>query len=204
MFLPDLNVENDLWSKGYSNIVGIDEVGRGAWAGPLVAAGVILPHNFKIPTGFADSKQLSAKSRAKFDNFIRSKAQAIAIAEISHEIINKIGIGHTTQMAFRKIIKTLPISPDFILIDAFQIKYVAKSIQKPIKHGDRISVSIAAASIIAKVYRDKLMVNLAKIYEYYGFDKHKGYGTKMHQEAIQKYGFCKIHRTNYNLKFLSS
>lgn len=204
MFLPTLDVEKSLWRQGFNYIVGIDEVGRGSWAGPLVAAGVILPKNFKVPKGFGDSKQLTAKARQKFDKFIKTVAVSHRTVEIASDKINKIGIGAATQTAFRKITKLLSPSPDFILIDAFHIKYLAKSRQNAIKHGDQISASIAAASIIAKVYRDDLMQRESQKYPHYGFEKHKGYGTRSHQMAIQKYGFCQIHRTSYNLNFLFS
>ncbi|KKR78124.1 MAG: ribonuclease HII [Candidatus Curtissbacteria bacterium GW2011_GWA1_40_9] len=202
MFFPNLTAEKNLWSKGLPNVVGIDEVGRGSWAGPLVAAGVILPRNFKIPDGFGDSKQISAKLRLEFSGLLKTTAVCYSIVEIRHTIINKVGIGTATQIAFRKIVKQLNPPADFILVDAFHIKYLPQSKQAAIKHGDQISASIAAASIIAKVYRDKLMKNLSTKYPAYGFQSNKGYGTKMHQGAIQKYGFCNIHRTSYNLNYL--
>lgn len=202
MILPTLKVEKSLWKKGFTNVVGIDEVGRGSWAGPLVAAGVILPKNFIAPKNFADSKQISPQLRTQFDKIIRQQAKCVAVAEISHSTINKIGVGIANQMAFRKVLKLLAVPADFVLVDALHIKYLAKSIQNPIKHGDQIVTSIAAASIVAKVYRDNLMQGLAKNFPKYGFEKHKGYGTKIHQDAILKYGFCNIHRTSYNLNFL--
>lgn len=204
MVLPSLTVEKDLWTKGYESVVGIDEVGRGSWAGPLVAAGVILPQSFKIPTGFADSKQLSKATRNTFDSLIKNASAGYKIVEIPSDVINKIGIGKATQLAFLKITKQIKPSANFTLVDAFHIKYLAKSKQAAIKHGDQLSASIAAASIIAKVYRDNLMEAISSKYPRYGFEKHKGYGTKFHQNAIQKHGFCQIHRTNYNLSFLFS
>lgn len=201
---PNLALEKDLWSKGLNYIVGIDEVGRGSWAGPLVAAGVILPENFKVPRNFADSKQLSKQAREYFNDFIKSEALGYKIVEVQIAIINKIGIGKATQLAFRKITRQIAPKPNYTLIDAFYIKYLAKSKQKPVKHGDEISASIAAASIIAKVHRDNLMEEVSKTYPKYGFEKHKGYGTTTHQTAIKKYGFCEIHRINYNLNFLFS
>lgn len=204
MYLPNLSIEKQLWANGSRHIIGIDEVGRGSWAGPLVAAGVILPQNFKVPYGLADSKKLSHLKRAQFSRLICEKAVAFNIAEISPFSINKIGIAKATQKAFRKIINSITPAPDFHLIDAFYIKYLAKSKQYAVKYGDSISASIAAASIIAKVYRDDLMVNISQIYPNYAFEKHKGYGTKLHQQNIKKFGFCKIHRTSYNLNYLIS
>jgi ribonuclease HII len=201
--LPDLSFEKDLWKKGFNYIVGMDEVGRGSWAGPLVAAGVILPHKYKIPKGLADSKLVNKSLRRKLAKSILSDAVAVKIVEISNLQINKIGIGAATQTAFRKIIYSISSVPDFCLIDAFYVKYVAKKKQLPIKHGDVLCASISAASIVAKVYRDDLMRKLAEKFPLYGFEKHKGYGTMAHQMAIKKNGFCQIHRTSYNLRFLS-
>ncbi len=202
MILPTLKVEKTLWGKGLEFIVGIDEVGRGSWAGPLVAAGVILPKDFRIPSGLKDSKQLTKGKREEFNVLIKRTALCYSIVEVSHTIINKIGVGEANQIAFRQVINRLKQKPDFAIIDGFHIKYVAKSKQLPIKFGDAKCASIAAASIIAKVYRDHLMTSLSAIYPKYSFEQHKGYGTKNHQKAIQKYGFCEIHRTGYNLNFL--
>lgn len=201
--LPDLSYEKDLWQKGFKYIVGIDEVGRGSWAGPLVAAGVILPHEYKIPKGLADSKLVKKEERKRLAKLIQDEALSIKIVEVSNLQINKIGVGQATQKAFRKIINSISPAPDFCLIDAFYIKYLAKKRQLPIKHGDALCASISAASIVAKVYRDDLMRKLANLYPNYGFEKHKGYGTKFHQQAILDHGFSKIHRTGYNLRFLS-
>lgn len=202
MFPPNLTAEKNLWSKGFDYVVGIDEVGRGSWAGPLVAAGVILPRNFKVLKGFADSKKLTANAREEFCTLIKNVALGYRIVEIASGKINKIGIGAATQIAFRKITRLIIPNPDFMLIDAFHIKYLPKSRQNAIKHGDELSASIAAASIIAKVYRDNLMQEESQKYPHYGFEKHKGYGTRDHQSAIQRHGFCQIHRTSYNLDFL--
>ncbi len=204
MFLPTLEFEKNLWKKGINFIVGIDEVGRGSWAGPLVASGVILPKTFKVPPGFADSKKLTQKSRESFCAFIKSIALGFYIAEISNSQITKYGLTKSTQKVFRRITKNIRPKQDFVLVDAFHIKYLPKSKQTAIIKGDEKCASIAAASIIAKVYRDKLMEKYSSIYPDYGFEKHKGYGTKLHQAAIQKYGFSQIHRTGYNLNFLFS
>lgn len=202
MVLPDLLQEKSLWQKGITRIVGIDEVGRGSWAGPLVAAGVILPQDFILPKYLADSKLLSAKKRRDLDKILRKEVLAFKIAEISHRVINKIGIGKATQIAFRKIVNSIAPRPDYCLVDAFHIKYLTRMSQKAIKHGDMTCASIAAASIIAKVYRDSLMEKMSLKFPNYGFEKHKGYGTKDHQLAIKTYGFSAYHRTSYNLNFL--
>lgn len=200
--LPTLDIELSLWLKGYKYIVGIDEVGRGSWAGPLVAAGVILPPGFKIPDGLADSKLVKHQKRNKLSQIIKKSAIGYYIAEISVHQIDKIGVGAATFVAFRKIIKNISPSADFCLIDAFHIKYLKRKKQMAVANGDKISASIAAASIIAKVYRDNLMRRLHFKFPQYGFGKHKGYGTKIHQEAIREFGLSKIHRRSYNLGFL--
>ncbi|MBI2012822.1 ribonuclease HII [Candidatus Curtissbacteria bacterium] len=201
---PDLSLEKALWGKGYRNVAGVDEVGRGSWAGPLVAAAVILPKNFKIPQNFGDSKQLKPLIRKKFAKEIKTVAKAYSIVEIGVSAINKYGIGSASHSAFRKAVRSLDPKADFLLIDAFYIKHLKRTNQKAIVHGDQRSASIAAASIIAKVYRDNLMRELSKKYPQYRLGKHKGYGTRLHQEAISEHGFTEIHRTSYNLSFLAS
>lgn len=204
MHLPTFDEEHFLWKQGYQHIAGVDEVGRGCFAGPVVTAAVILPQTFTSKKAVNDSKKLSAKVRTELAEVIKQQAIAFSIAEVSVAIINKIGIGKATQQAFRSAIKHLSKKPDFILIDAFYIQKLSKRNQKPIVHGDGLSISIAAASIIAKVYRDALMQKLHKNYEAYDFFTNKGYGTKKHREAIQKYGLCKLHRTSFDLsRFLA-
>lgn len=183
-------------------IAGIDEVGRGSWAGPLVAAGVVLSDNFTIPKGFSESKSVSQQKRAKFAQIILQKAISVATAEIPASQIDKIGISKVTNKAFRLVAKKLEPQADFFLLDAFYIKHFSKKKQLAVVKGDMKSVSIAAASIVAKVHRDALMVKLSRTYPKYGFGKHKGYGTRLHQDAIRTYGFCEIHRTSYNLNYL--
>lgn len=204
MILPDLKLEKALWEKGHKLVCGIDEVGRGSWAGPLVAAGVILPQNFSIPANLADSKQVAKEERKRLAAIIKKTAVSINIVEVSVKKINAVGIGKATQLAFRKIVTTFKSNPTYYLVDAFQIKYFAKGKQLAVKHGDVKSASIAAASIVAKVYRDNLMEKLSRKYPQYGFERHKGYGTTLHQNNIKVNGFCKIHRTSYNLSFLNS
>jgi ribonuclease HII len=203
MIFPTLDIENQLWSEGKRLVCGIDEVGRGCFAGPVVVGAVIFPEGVSVPEGVADSKLLKPTQREELSVLVKKEALAWAVAEISVTHINKVGIGKATQMAFRKVVKLLEKSPDYILIDAFYIQHLSRKRQQAVKDGDKICASISAASIIAKVYRDKLMTDLHKKYPNYGFSKHKGYGTKEHQEAIRKYGLSKIHRTSFNLsKFL--
>lgn len=199
MFLPTFNEEKILWQKGYQFVAGVDEVGRGCFAGPVVTAAVILPQTFTSPTPINDSKKLSPKIRTELAEVIKQQAIAYAIAEVSVEVINQIGIGKATQTAFVQAVKNLSKTPDHILIDAFYIVDLPKANQKPIIRGDGISISIAAASIIAKVYRDELMQKLHTNYTVYDFATNKGYGTQRHREAIGKHGLCEMHRKSFDL-----
>lgn len=202
MELPNLAIERKLWQQGYKYIVGIDEVGRGSWAGPLVAGGVIFPENINIPKGLADSKLLKPRKRFALDKIIRSVALAVSVVEVSSSQIDRVKIGKATHGAFRKVIRSFKLKPDFCLVDAFYIKHFSKKNQKAVKNGDQVSASIAAASIVAKVYRDNLMKRLHFKYPNYGFGKHKGYGTHYHQQAIRMFGLSKIHRKSYNIGYL--
>lgn len=203
MVFADFSIESSLWSQGLNLICGVDEVGRGCFAGPVVAGAVIFPSGSKLIEGVADSKLLSPLKRTELAKKIKETALAWAIGEISVTDINKYGIGEATQMAFLKAVENLKKAADFFLIDAFYIKSLDKLKQKPIVGGDRISASIAAASIVAKVYRDQLMEKLHLDFPDYGFDKHKGYGTSFHRQMIKKFGLSDLHRKSFKLdKFL--
>lgn len=203
MVFADFSVESTLWSQGLQMVCGIDEVGRGCFAGPVVAGAVIFPQGAKLIEGIADSKLLTHKKRVELAKRIKDSASAWAIGEISVPDINKYGIGEATQLAFSKAVANLGKAADFFLIDAFYVKTLDKLKQKPLPGGDRISASIAAASIIAKVYRDELMEKLGLQFPNYAFDKHKGYGTKLHRELIKKFGLSDLHRKSFKLdKFL--
>jgi ribonuclease HII len=191
-----LEFERQAIAEGYKFIAGVDEVGRGCLAGCVVAAAVILDLSKPIPEGLNDSKKLSAKRRELLDSQIKENALTYAIAQVEAEEIDQINILEATKKAMRLAIEKLNPSADFLLIDAVQLKDVNLP-QKAIIHGDAISLSIAAASIIAKNYRDNLMQEMDKIYPEYGFAKHVGYGTKAHFEALQKYGHCEIHRKSF-------
>lgn len=202
MIQPSFKEEQLLWSKGIVNIAGVDEVGRGAFAGPIVAAAVILPSNFEI-RNINDSKKLTPSQREELCEYILSNAICVSIEEVSVDIINKLGIGKANQIALINSLQKLKEKFQFALIDGFIIKDLDLDLQKAIIKGDSISVSIAAASIVAKVYRDKLMEKLHLDFPDYNFFENKGYGTKYHQEALKKFGLSKIHRTSFNLsKFL--
>lgn len=204
MLLPTLEYETNLWNQGYRYVVGLDEVGRGAWAGPIVVGAVIFSPDIFLPRGIRDSKELRANQRSILAEQIKDKALAYSFGLVNVEKINLIGIGKATHEAMRKALKNLKIKPDFHLVDAFYVKRLKRALQKPLKKGDKICSSIASASIIAKVFRDNLMIDLAKQFPKYFFDQNKGYGTKIHQEAIRENGFCEIHRTSFNLNWLKA
>jgi len=204
MTLPTFQYEQQLWQKGLQFIAGVDEVGRGCFAGPVVAAAVILPSDFHATNKINDSKKLSPKVRTELSEIIKEHAVAFSIAEVSVSVINDVGIGKAAQQAFVNAISYLKTKPEHILIDAFMINALQKDKQTAIIHGDGISISIAAASIIAKVYRDELMQKLPEDYKVYDFFTNKGYGTKKHRDAIAQHGLCDLHRTSFNLeKFLT-
>jgi ribonuclease HII len=200
---PTFEEEQILWQQGLNHIAGVDEVGRGCFAGPVVAAAVILPISFGNKE-INDSKKLTAKKRLELSEIIKKEAVSYHIAEVSVEVINKLGVGKATQQAFVNAVNGLKVKPDYIFIDAFYIQTLSRHNQKPIVHGDGTSISIAAASIIAKVYRDQVMQELHNTYVNYDFFTNKGYGTKKHQEAIRQYGLSDLHRKSFDLtKFTS-
>jgi ribonuclease HII len=199
MVFAHCQFETDLWSQGHQYVVGIDEVGRGAWAGPLVIGAVIFPTNSCPNFPLADSKQLSPKKRAKLIPQITSCALAHAIIEVSVQEINEIGVGKACQKGFQQAVKSFNMHPDFVLIDAFKIVGHPLEKQNAIIKGDEQSVSIAAASILAKEYRDNLMRDIHSAEPRFCFDKNVGYGTKDHRAAIGKHGLSTYHRTSYDL-----
>ena len=186
--------ENEAKDKGYKYIAGIDEVGRGPLAGPVVAACVILPDDEMI-LGLDDSKKVSAKKREMLSEQIKEKA-IWSIGIVSHEDIDKYNIKVATKMAMKQAIEKLDINPDFLLIDAEHLEDISIP-QNSIIKGDAKSVSIAAASIVAKVYRDYLMDIESEKYPEYAFDKNKGYGTAVHCAALKEYGPTPIHRKTF-------
>ena len=200
---PTFEYESHLWKQGIRFVAGVDEVGRGCFAGPVVSAAVILPQKFPKIDKINDSKKLLPKVREELAVVIKENALAYSIAEISVSVINEIGIGKAAQRSFFQAVSRLKLPPEHILMDAFVIDGIAREVQTPIIRGDQLCISIAAASIIAKVYRDELMQQLPPEYAVYDFFTNKGYGTKKHREAIGKYGLCDLHRTSFDLeKFL--
>lgn len=214
----NFSFERKYWKSGFKYVAGADEVGRGSFAGPVVAGCVVFPLTFK---GFSlqgriridDSKKLTARQRERADVWIKKNAIVWSIGEARASLINRIGMGRATKVAFRRAItqanlklKTENLKQiDYLLIDAFFIPYVRglrRKNQKAIIHGDEKSISIAAASIVAKVYRDKLMRKLSHKFPSYGWGRNKGYGTKEHREAIKKYGLTRYHRRQFVETFL--
>lgn len=188
--------ENEAYAQGYRAIVGTDEVGRGPLAGPVVAAAVVLPRGVEI-LGINDSKKLSEKRREALAEEIKAKALANKIAEVSPAEIDRINILHAAERAMKEAVEALPFG-DYLLVDGQNQLDVRLPVRNLIG-GDSISISIAAASIIAKVYRDHLMVQLDSVYPQYNFAQNKGYGTADHYAALQKYGPSPVHRRSFRL-----
>ena len=197
--MDKLNFERELKQKGYNFVCGVDEVGRGPLAGPVVCAAVIMPLE-NIVEGVDDSKKLTAKKREKLDVFIRENAIAYAICRIEPQVIDEINILEATKLCMKNAVESLSISPDFVLTDGNMTLDITIP-QKSVIGGDAACYSIGAASIIAKVYRDKLMDEYAVHYPAYGFEKHKGYGTAAHIKAIKECGLCPIHRRSFTKKW---
>ena len=191
-----LAIENDLRQCGYCSITGVDEAGRGPLAGRVYAAAVILPSGVIFETEINDSKKLTEKKReAAFDEIIQ-KSLAYSIAFADETLIDEINILNATHRAMCEAVEKLPVHPDYVLIDGNSIKGLSLPHQTVIG-GDAKSLSIAAASILAKVSRDHYIIEQAKLYPQYGFEKHKGYGTREHLEMIRTYGPCPIHRKTF-------
>lgn len=189
-----LKYETDLYKKNITLIAGVDEVGRGPLVGPVVASAVILPVNYKLE-GLTDSKKLSEKKRNEFFEIIKRDAIAIGIGEISAKKIDEVNIYEASKLAMLEALNNLKIKPEHVLIDAMPLNLDVPSTS--IIHGDALSLSIAAASVIAKVTRDEMMYKLHKKHPEYHFDKHKGYPTKLHLECLRTYGPLENYRFTY-------
>jgi ribonuclease HII len=190
-----LNFERVLWKSGIQSVAGIDEVGIGPLAGPVVAAAVVFPPGTEL-AGIDDSKRLDIDQRVKMEAVIRRTATAIGVGMAEVGEIDRLNIYHAALLAMRRAVEALPVKPDHLLIDARIIPDVSIP-QNAFFKGDGINFSIAAASIIAKTYRDRLMQDLEKKYPGYGFAQHKGYGTAEHQNSIRQLGPCPVHRMSF-------
>ena len=195
MKCPTINFEKQALAKGYKSIIGIDEAGRGSWAGPVVAAAVYFYPKIIRPTGITDSKLLTAAQRDQYYVWLKNNAR-FGVGIVSSRVVDRIGIVPATKRAMAQAVKKLKLKPDYLLIDAVKLPELAID-QLPLIKGDQKSWSIAAASIIAKVTRDRLMVKFHQQYPQYHFDRHKGYGTKLHMQSLSQYGVCPIHRLSY-------
>ncbi len=192
-------IEDGCFAEGYSVVCGVDEAGRGPLAGPVCAAAVILPPHTQIP-GLNDSKKLTDKRRRELMPVIKEQALAYGIAFATHEEIDEINILQATYLAMERALAQLAVKPDIALIDGNRAKDFGVPV-KTVVHGDSLSASIAAASVLAKVTRDDLMMQMAEEYPQYGFEIHKGYGTKAHYEALTAHGPSPIHRMTFLKKF---
>lgn len=194
--------EKECYEKGYVSIAGIDEAGRGPLAGPVVAGAVILPKDCLLE-GINDSKKISEKKREKLYDDIIENAVAWGVGIVDHTVIDEINILNATRRAMKLALENLQVKPDYILIDAEKKVDTNGIPYLPIIKGDALSISIGAASILAKVTRDRMMREYDKMFPMYGFEKHKGYGTKAHVEAIKEHGPCMIHRQSFLTKILA-
>ena len=189
--------EDEARASGFRLIAGVDEVGRGALAGPVVAAAVILDPERPLPEGLDDSKKLTARQRERIADEILQVAVAFSVGQVEPEEIDRINILEASRLAMIEALKQLDPCADYLLIDALQLKE-AQLPQKAIIHGDSISASIAAASVIAKTYRDALMRSFHEVYPQYNFARHVGYGSREHREALRTHGHCRIHRKSFH------
>jgi len=190
-----LEYEAKAVAKGYENIAGVDEAGRGPLAGPVVAAAVIFPAKIDI-VGLDDSKKLSPKKREELFPQIQAEAVAYGVAIVDREVIDKINILQASLLAMKQAVEQLQTVPDLLLIDGNQ-KIDSTLDQWAVVKGDSKSLSIAAASVLAKVTRDRVMKDYHKLYPQYEFHRHKGYGTKLHRDLIEEHGPCPIHRSTF-------
>lgn len=188
--------EKRLWNLGYENIAGCDEAGRGPLFGPVVAASVILPHDFVLE-GLNDSKKLSEKKREKYFPIIMEKALAVSVSVVEADEIDKINIYEASRQGMLRATNSLKVKPDYIITDAMPLDGFTSVPHEAIIKGDAKSITIAAASVIAKVTRDRIMYEIDKVYPEYEFKKHKGYPTKKHLELIEKYGIIDGYRRTY-------
>ena len=197
----DYSFEENAVSKGFKTICGIDEAGRGPLAGPVYAAAVILPLGLEI-TGLNDSKKLSEKKREELFDVICEKAVDFSIGIADEKEIDEINILNATFLAMKRAVGGLKIKPDYALIDGNRYPRIGGVTEETIVKGDGKSMSVAAASILAKVSRDRYMLEIAEKYPQYCFEKHKGYGTKLHYEMLEKYGISPVHRKSFLKKLL--
>jgi len=196
VFMPDFLYEDELVARGFAKVAGVDEAGRGPLAGPVAAAAVILPRSFLCPL-LDDSKKLSKKKRDSLYEEITGNPEIIwAVAMVEADEIDRINILRATHRAMGLALEALKVKPDIALIDGLPVKGLSLPHEALVK-GDGLSLSIAAASVIAKVTRDRIMERIAAEFPLYGFERHQGYGTREHLEAIKNHGPCRFHRRSF-------
>jgi ribonuclease HII len=197
---PDLTAEAALHEGGFRHVAGVDEAGRGAWAGPLVAAAVVLPAPSTLPDGLLagvrDSKLLSVGQREVLFEVITECARAVGVGAVAADEIDLLGLTAANELAMVRAVRALRVAPDFLLVDAFRLRSIGLP-QRSLIRGDRCCMSIAAASIVAKVCRDRWLELLAERHPEYGFECHRGYGVAAHRRAISEVGPTTIHRLSY-------
>lgn len=198
--LPDLHKEKALREQGFRFVAGLDEAGRGAWAGPVVAAAVILPLNrpdlAEVLAGLDDSKKLTPKQRNQFFELIHKIALAASVGVASAELVDEVNVVGATRRAMEQALSKLSVTPDFLLLDHLRLPAINLP-QDAFPKADSISLTVAAASVVAKVTRDRLMVELSRDYPGYAFERHKGYGTAVHRSALAELGPCPVHRLSF-------
>lgn len=201
MVFPDIELEKKLWGKGYKYVVGIDEAGRGPLAGPVSAGAVVINSEDMVIPLVRDSKKMSEKQRLEVFEEIKEKSLAWGVCMIDNETIDALGIQEAVKIAMKSALKQvedmLKSKADYLIIDGSNVESIEGYSLEKIKKGDLKHYSISAASILAKVTRDEYMKEVSKKYPEYGFEKHVGYGTKVHMEALKEYGPCKIHRRSF-------
>lgn len=202
MIIPDIKLEEELWGRGMKYIAGIDEAGRGPLAGPVCAGAVIISKDNELSSLVRDSKTMSEKQREKAYDFVIHNCLAYGVCMITPQKIDKLGIQDAVRMAMEGALinaeNMLGKKVNYLIIDGNNVESIEGYNLEKIKNGDTYHYSISAASIIAKVSRDRYMRNMALKYPHYGFERHVGYGTKAHIEAIRKYGICPIHRRSFS------
>jgi len=192
----NLELERALWSQGFAAVAGVDEAGRGPLAGPVVAAAVMFPQDLLLDD-VNDSKQCTPRQREQLFAVIMEQALSVGIGMVDHEEIDRINILQATVLAMRKSLEHMTVQPEYAIVDGNSFRHETLRFRNVIK-GDQKSFTIAAASIVAKVTRDRLMCEFDARFPQYGFARHKGYGTRQHIEAIRRYGFCDIHRRSFH------
>jgi ribonuclease HII len=202
---PNIDLESDLWQQGFSSVAGLDEAGRGAWAGPLYAAAVVLPTDERVMdvlAGVKDSKKMSASQRERWKDCIKAVSMDWAIGTANPQEIDQMGIVAANRIAMTRALEQLHYRPEYLLVDYIRLPDCDLP-QTNLPKGDALSLSIAAASVLAKTARDALMIEMDSRYPRYGFAQHKGYGTARHRAALEAAGVCELHRMSFApMKFM--